>query len=281
MERNAGSIVGEMPDPVAVARLEERRQALGVATIADEWAESMGGTLCAGPRGSWLNRARGVGLEGPVTDDEIDAMVAFYRDRGHPPAAEVVPFIHETLLEGLGRRGFAITEFLSCWAIGTEALAGDLPGCPAGIEMKRIDPGDPDAVRAWAALLSDGFHESGTEEHAENVRVMSVVAVQPGVHSVGAFDGGRIVGASAMEVASPTGGQAIAGLFSASVAEGVRGRGIQTAMIAERLRIAHEHGAWAACIESKPGIATERNARRMGFSPVYTKAVLTQERSAT
>ena len=53
-----------------------------------------------------------------------------------------------------------------------------------------------------------------------------------------------------------------------------RGRGIQQALIAVRLGRARERGCTIACIHSRPGIPTERNAARLGFALAYHKVVL-------
>ena len=87
--------------------------------------------------------------------------------------------------------------------------------------------------------------------------------------SVIARVGGRAAGAGSMEVSGPC-----AGIFGASVLPEFRRRGIQQALLAERLNIAAERGAVVACIGSKPGIGTERNVRRMGFQLAYTKVHL-------
>lgn len=267
-------------EPIEIARLEERRQSHGVAMIADESVPAMGGMLCSGPSGSWLNRARGIGLGGGVSEDEIDEMVAFYRARGHPPAVEMCPYVDASLVRGLQRRGFAITEFLTCWAFGLDDPdLNAAPSLPDGIAMRLVDPLDAGAVEAWATLLSDGFNDQGSQKHRDDIAAMSSVARQEGVFCVGAFDEDVLVGASAAEVSRPTGGRAVAGLFSASVCETHQRRGIQAGMILERLRIAQARGASVACIESKPGIATERNALRVGFFPAYTKVTVEQHQA--
>ena len=67
---------------------------------------------------------------------------------------------------------------------------------------------------------------------------------------------------------------ACAALFGAAVAPDYRRRGIQQALVAERLRVARERGAKVATIGCRTGqepSGTERNARRMGFQAAYTK----------
>ena len=44
------------------------------------------------------------------------------------------------------------------------------------------------------------------------------------------------------------------------------------------LACARDRGVGLVCIGSEPGISTERNARRLGFSVAYTKAVLVMRR---
>jgi GNAT superfamily N-acetyltransferase len=65
-------------------------------------------------------------------------------------------------------------------------------------------------------------------------------------------------------------------LYAASVLPAFRRRGVQTAMIAERLRLALGRGAEFATITSDPDGPTERNARRLGFVSCYTRLILTR-----
>jgi len=270
-----------LPEPIEIARLEERRQAFGVGEIAHAAEPAMGGTLCAGEPGSWLNMARGIGLDAPVTEAEVDRLVSFYRDRGMEPTAEICPFVDGSLLEGLASRGFLLRAFATCWA--SDCAGGTLSpvnGWASGVRFEVLDTGDRSAVEEWVRVSNSGFVEPEDDPdgpgNMAKIDAMRRVALHPRVVCVGAYVGDELAGAGAMEVASPTGGDQVAGLFAASVLEPFRGRGIQQGLICERLRIAHERGASVACIESKPGIATERNARRLGFQPAYTKATLNQ-----
>lgn len=138
-----------LPEPIEVARLEERRQALGVALLADESIEAMGGTLCSIHGDSWINKARGIGLDGAVSDAELDGLVSFYEDRGQRAKAELCPFVHPTLVQGLGERGFVVHAFLTNWAIGLRPdgpVPAPVDGWPGGIEMREIDTQDADAI---------------------------------------------------------------------------------------------------------------------------------------
>jgi GNAT superfamily N-acetyltransferase len=53
-----------------------------------------------------------------------------------------------------------------------------------------------------------------------------------------------------------------------------RGRGVQTALQRERLRIAAKEGCELAVTESTPGSASQRNMHRHGFVVLYTRVDL-------
>ena len=67
--------------------------------------------------------------------------------------------------------------------------------------------------------------------------------------------------------------QQTATLITGSVLADHRRRGIQSAMIVERLKMARDRGASYALIASSPGAATERNALRLGARLVYHQPV--------
>ena len=94
-----------------IAILEEGRQARGTADVGRESEEIAGGWMTFAGNGSWANQACGLGLQGPVTDEDLDRLVEFYDSRGVEPRIEVCPFADETLIAGLSSRGFRLREF--------------------------------------------------------------------------------------------------------------------------------------------------------------------------
>src|SRR5262249_54151450 len=56
--------------------------------------------------GSPLSQVQGVGLYGPVGEEDFERMEAFYRERGAPVQLELASLADATLLEVLGRRGY-------------------------------------------------------------------------------------------------------------------------------------------------------------------------------
>jgi len=86
--------------------------------------------------------------EGPTTvgDAELDALVAFYVQRGVPAAIELTTLASKELLGKLGQRGFRIEHFENVLsrplADGDEPLALLSHALPAGLEIRETDKGD-------------------------------------------------------------------------------------------------------------------------------------------
>lgn len=254
-----------------IAILEEGRQARAIADVADAYAEIAGGFMCRGEPGTWCNTAVGLGLVGPVTEDEVDRLVAWFVDHGREPNIELCPFADDTLRRSLARRGFVLRIFENCFF--RELSVGDefkpRHGQPTDIEIRRIDPHDPTAVREYGMAVATGFSDKPPRE--SDIDLMARCATHERSIAFGAYHAGRCIAGGAVEVCGE-----VAALFGLSVLPDFRRRGIQQALIATRLQLALSHGATIATISSRPGVPTEGNVRRMGFQVAYTKAVLTR-----
>lgn len=261
-------------DSVEVARLEEHRQAVGTAEISDESLELCGGVLCFSGVGSWSNQGCGLGLDGPVADQEIDQLVDFYVSRGVQPQLEVCPFADDSLLAGLSQRGFVLKEFENVMALDTEAEGFDErlragPQLPDQVEFSWLDPADDDRVTEFIEVTGRGFHAQGERMSDNFVRVSQRMIQHARCDSFSATHDGLLVGGGSMECAG-----GISCLFAASVVPEFRRRGIQAELIRRRVDNARARGCRYVCIHSKPGIPTERNARRLGFQLAYSKVVV-------
>lgn len=273
-------------DPIdlrELARIEELRQGLGTSEVASFSEPIAGGVMCAERPGAWANFACGLGFEGPVSDAEVERLVAFYVTRGLEPRVDVTPHAHPTLLEALARRGFVLRAFVHCLARRIDR-DGDLRaalshGWPAGLEIERIDGRDAEAVRAYAAASAEGFAPEGAGADDTERELSRRVASQPSVHACVARVDGVLAGTGGMSARPVPGleGSSVGltcSLFGASVLPAFRRRGIQAALIVARMERARELGARVACLSSRPGIPTERNAHRLGFALAYVKCQL-------
>lgn len=256
---------------VDIARREEKRVAVGLADVALESLAVGGGTACRGDPGTWVNSAVGMGLAGPVESSEIDRVIGWFEGAGIEPRFEVTPFADESLVSALGKRGFAVKLFENVFY--RELKAGDVfeteYPAPEGLEIVPVDPRDAGLVREFAETVARGFAPPEVPAREVDVDLMMRCARHPRCTGVLARINGQAAGAGSLELFD-----GLAGLFGLSVLPKFRRRGIQQALLAFRLRRALEAGADLATISSRPGVATERNVRRMGFQVAYTKVIL-------
>jgi GNAT superfamily N-acetyltransferase len=261
-----------MIDLAQVAKLEEARLAIGMASVAVEHRALAGGMLARGEPGTWINTATGMGMNGPVSDEEIEEFIAWYESAGVEPRIEICPFADASLVGGLAARGFRLKQFENVFFRET---GESVPPSPLGdgIEVGLLDPQDEKSVWEYAAAVARGFMPDGKDPDAGDVELTARVVRQPAVLAFAAKAEGRIVGGGSIEIPA-VGGPKAAALFALAVLPSYRRRGVQQALIAARLRAASDAGATVVTISALPGVATERNARRMGFQVAYTKAVL-------
>ncbi len=262
--------------PIDIARLEDHRQARSVAEIALEAEPIMGGWMCRSEPGSWSNQAAGVALDGPVTPADVDRLTDFYTSAAIEPRVELCPFADESLVSELSARGFTLRQFENVLYLPLQN-PGDLarlpPRLPEGVTIRVVDRDDAQQIETFVRASSLGFFPDGADIPEHFFESMRRVVRHPRTESYLALLYGRPVGGGGVEVANID-ATLTSCLFGVSVLPHARRRGIQQALIAARVRHAHERGAVIACIGSKPGIPTERNAARLGFRMAYTKAVL-------
>ncbi len=252
-----------------IAQLEERRQATGIADIAAEAVPLAGGFLCYTAPGSWSNQACGLAMDRAITDDELDALVDFYVQRGSVPQLEVCPYAHPSLVAGLGARGFVVREFEHVMVRSLpagedlDALVGR--GGLDGLTLTHLEPSDAETARAHIEVATSGFGGVDEAGLALNMRMLRHRRVDGATARVGE----DVVGASSVETFGELGC-----LLSTTVLSEWRRRGVQAALMIARMRLTRGRGARVVCVHCEPGIATERNALRLGFSVAYTKVVM-------
>ena len=258
---------------VEIARLEEKRMVFGVSAIVQEAVPIAGGVMCYDGPKSWANQAMGLGMEGPVSYGDLDRLVDFYCSRGVEPQIEVCCFADESLVTGLAARGFKLREFenvLARFIKPKENLRACLPhGWPEGLEIIRVDPTDDKQIQNYLEVTMRGFIKEGEPIPETWFKSGKRGIKQPLCDSMLAVIDDQIVGGGGVETA-----EHCAAIFGASVVPRYRKRGIQAALIVSRLEQARKRGASLACIHSKPGIPTERNAARIGFFMAYCKAIM-------
>lgn len=115
------------------------------------------------------------------------------------------------------------------------------------------------------------------EGEAAAVRPMFRIAFRKAVRSMAdratrhvGLRGTEIVAASSMSFE-----EGIAFLAGAAMLRSHRLLGVQASMPAHRLAVARDHGIDLACVTTTPGTRSNQNVQRRGFSPLYTRALMT------
>jgi GNAT superfamily N-acetyltransferase len=258
-------------DLAHIARLEEYRQAESLSEIAGEWLEIGGGRAARGPLGIWANIAMAMGLDGPVSRDEIERTIEWYTSAGVEPRFEVCPYVHPEFLRECENAGLVVRAFENIFWQPLERgrRIPTMHDTPPDLKIITIDRSDPAACAQYGECIARGFAPAGAEPPAADIDAYTRVAAHRRTTAMLAILDGRCIGGGATEVAGE-----IATLYAMSVLPEFRRRGIQQALMAARLEYAASQDARFATIGARPAIATGRNALRMGFSLAYTKVVL-------
>lgn len=250
--------------PVTIASLEEGRMAHVMREVGTEFA-AFGGYLCGfGGAGSWQNQTIVLPYEGEPDADAIEAADAFYVARGVEPQINVAPHVHPGLLERVTALGYRCKQVELVYAIDLEAAALEDVAMPDGVAFETVARNDPARIDDWARMNTLLFFGEG--DHAVHVEAARRCALVDRATSLMVTSDGEDVGVGGFE----TFGE-LAALWGAAVREDHRRRGIQLALIHERLRLAREAGCRYATIGSVAGIGTERNAMRAGMRLVYPR----------
>ena len=213
-----------------------------------------------------LSRAQAMGLDGPVTREEADAVRAFYEARRMDAHVSVCPHAHPSLLEQLVAAGFASGYFENVLCLDLRRPGAPERPAPGPVEVRRVLT-DEDA-RRWSVAVRQGFGDALVDEEAA---VASDAPVRASAHNSWflAWSDGKVAGGAALDVRD-----GIALLFAASTLPSARRQGAHRALMEARLVAAREAGADLAVVITEPGSDSQRNVERAGFQVAYTSLVL-------
>ena len=271
-----------MLDSAAIAEMEEARALRSMSGAARMYASAHGGSvevletcggaaIYAGPRALWT-QAVALGSRGPVPPREIDAMIEFYESRGVTPRIVLNPYADRAFVRELTSRGFVIDMFEHVLALdlrGFDASAAVVSETATAYTTEWVRPDGAlldEMARAWVRAVE-------TDDQAERFREerlgLAISAVHPSLRFAVARDpGGTIVGVGGVDC-DP--GMPLAMLFAGGVDRAHQRRGLQRRLMLERIVHAKQTGCDAVAVGSRAGLATERNALRLGFRVMYTK----------
>jgi hypothetical protein len=239
----------------------------GVASL-----DAGGGRALFGKPGSPLNKVLGLGLEGPVSDEELARIEKFYASRRAPAQIELCPLAAADLPPRLAARGFVLQAFEN--QLGALVRGGGRfhAGEAGGVRVTQAAPGEVDL---WVRVTAEGFAAyeppvgGGPPGDQIPIDVMAEMMSQfahPAIRRYIAWiDGEPAGGGAAWEH------RGVLGIFGTSTRPRFRRRGVQTAITLRVLADAPEVDL--AIATTAPGSTSQRTFERLGFQVLYTRAV--------
>lgn len=233
-----------------------------------------GFAVFATPR-SPINKVIGLGFDGALAADELTAVEERWAERGESVRVELSTLADPHLITVLCDRGYRLSGFenvLACRISGAT-----VPGVAPNIAIEVVGA---DGFEQWLAIAVDSFSNmdgSGSpadpvlprDEMERLVREAMGPQTVPGLtRYVARFDGAP-AGEAALNV-----DEGLALLAGSGTVPHLRGRGVQTALVARRLDDARRQGCELAIVVTAPGTRSQDNVMRRGFELLYTRAIL-------
>jgi len=243
----------------ACYRFAEARRRLSPDSGA-AWTGIAGANVVFDGIDSPITQAFGLGIFEPLTPAALDAVEKFFFDRGAPVNLEVSPFAGVSAAQLLCERGYRPIEISNVMVQAVEAPNSSLPG------SVRVRVTGGDEAKLWNDVSTRGWSHEHPELRDFLQRMGEVCAArEASICFLAEYDGTPgAAGALCLH-------EGVALFGGAATVPELRRRGLQSALMDERMRYAAEHGCDIAMVVTEVGSASQRNAERNGFQVAYTR----------
>jgi GNAT superfamily N-acetyltransferase len=249
----------EGAEAYACAQFAEARKRIDRAS-SSAWMQCAGATVVFDGVDAPTTQTFGLGLFEALTSAALDEIEEFFRARGAEVMHEVCPFAGAAVLDLLCARGYRPFEISSVLYRAVESPTA-VP--EAGIRVRVVGA---DEAQLWSDINARGW----THEHPEFedfVRESGVLVVaREGSPCFLAEIDGTPGAAGALTLH-----EGVALFGGAATVPEMRRRGLQGALLQERMRFAAGHGCDLAMMVAEAGSNSQRNAERKGFRVAYTR----------
>jgi hypothetical protein len=251
-------------DALLARRLEaaEAANARGCSNQPDSAVlEVAGGCAIFVGVGSPLTQAVGIGLNGPVSEPELEALEEFFHSRGARVSIDLCPLADAGLLHSLADRGYRPTEF-------NNVLVKPLAGVEI-VPAQRVRRATAQEADLWSYTVGRGFFEQPQLTTQEMDVGRAIFHMPEALCYLAIANETEPAGGGALTTRA-----GLATLFADSTISLYRRTGLHRELIAARLNEALARGCDLATASTLPGSASQRNFERMRFEVVYTKVTL-------
>jgi GNAT superfamily N-acetyltransferase len=220
-----------------------------------------GAALFAGTE-SPLTQSFGLGFDGELQESTIETVEEFFFSRGSAVYLEVSNLTTMSLTTILGERAYSVCEYSHVLGLDMRTYNATSLALP----VKQLDITE---IPTAATTIAAGFLEQniGEGEIPPDFQEMFIASMNTqGSTAFAVIIDGEVAGAGGMTLVD-----GIAMLSGASTQPKFRNRGVQKALITERLRFAREAGCDIAVVSTQPGTVSQRNMQAMGFEILYAR----------
>lgn len=225
-----------------------------------EWMKCAGATVVFDGIGAPTTQTFGLGLFEELTPTALDQIEGFFCERGAEVMHEVCPFAGAATLDLLCARGYRPFEISSVLYRPVE------PPPETRAPDIRVRVVGLDEAQLWSDINARGW----THEHPEFEEFVreagGLMAVREGSPCFLAEIDGTPGAAGALTIH-----EGVALFGGAATVPEMRRRGLQAALLHERMRYAAEHGCDLTMMVAEAGSNSQRNAERKGFRVAYTR----------
>ena len=218
-----------------------------------------------------MTKVIGIGFDGALDEPWLVAVERAWQVRRAPLQVELATLARYEAAQQLAQRGYLLQAFENVLGCAPSAFAAP----PSALRVEMADEREPDA---WIACMADSFLAgdgtgAGSPDQfarAEVVRSMQEMLQVPGMRRYVVHQDGIMAGGASMRLDA----DGVAQLCGAATVPQVRRRGVQSALLAARLRDAAAAGCDVAVITTQPGSKSQANAQKQGFALLYARAIL-------
>jgi hypothetical protein len=249
----------ERTEGMAGIRFARARQQLSPQDGA-AWTEFAGMFVVYDGADSPITQTFGLGLYEGITPEKLTTVEGFFLERKAPVQHEVSPLVGQPTLALLAARNYRPFEISSVMYRPIEPAAHELP---QGVTVRVVSSGE---AELWSATSARAW----THDHPEYLdffrRAGAAMGLREGNPGFLADIDGQPAAAASLSIVD-----GVALFAGAATVFEFRRRGLQNALLHERMRYALERGCDLAMIVTEPGGDSQRNAERHGFRVAYTR----------
>lgn len=235
--------------------------------------EMHGGVAAYVEPGSPYNKAAGFGFGGVPSADALSALERAFAERNAPLQFEVSSLADPALARTLTARGYELVAFEN--VLGIPIAAGAPAAAPAaGV---RITAAGEHEAGLWIDTMADAFltpdvYDGPAAQESIPRDVLTRIfgdSVAAGFDRYIAWRGTDPAGAAAFRAEA-----GVAQFCGAATMPDHRRKGVQSALLAHRMREAARLGCDVGVVTTTPGSTSQANVQKAGFSLLYARALL-------